>query len=253
MKRKSNLLALVLTTALAAGPVAALADQGSTGASTKTMQTNKDAVAQTTTSSNTSKSLVTTVDDAYSAMRDVRAARLALFDGQPKIADKMTNKALEKMTSAEKSEAKWGVKSKTGDPTLTYLPFDSSIALGEDFKVTPDNQKAVTKANKQIASGDSKGAADTLKAQDINVSISAALVAGKPAIADLKMAASEIGKGKFYEANLELKKIEDSVVIDQWGLNDLPAQAGKAQSSAAAKTTTGAAQSTTAQAKATAG
>lgn len=110
MKRNSKLLALMLSGTLVAGPLAygvlpALADQTSPAA---TNQKSADAVAKTTSSSNDTE-LLTTVDDAYTAMREVRAARLALFDGNTDMATQMTNDAIAKMQSAETSEAKWGV------------------------------------------------------------------------------------------------------------------------------------------------
>jgi hypothetical protein len=234
MKRNSKLLALMLSGTLVAGPLAygvlpALADQTSPAA---TNQKSPDAVAKTTTSSNDTE-LLTTVDDAYTAMREVRAARLALFDGNTDMATQMTNDAIAKMQSAETSEAKWGVPSKSGQQGVTYVPFDSSIMLGEGFTVTPDNSKAVSAANDQMAKGDAKGAAETLKASNIDVSVAAAMVPAKLSLTHLQDAAKLIKSGKYYEANLALKGVEDGVVIDQWGLAQLPRQAGQATKSSA--------------------
>jgi hypothetical protein len=229
MKRNTTLLALAMSGALIAGPMSYIAPAfaGSTpAASTQT----KDSVAKATASS-ANKQLLTTVNDAYTSMRDVRAARLALFDGNTDMAGKMTNDAIAKMKSAQASEAKWGVTSKAGKQGVTYVPFDSSIALGEDFSVTPDNAKTVSKANDQMAKGDAKGAAETLKSGDIAVSLSAALVPAKLSLTHLQDAANLIKKGSYYEANLALKGVEEGVVIDQWALNDLPQQAGNTQTS----------------------
>jgi hypothetical protein len=236
MKRTNRTLALVMSGALIAGPLAyttmpAFADTAPAAATQ-----NNDAVAKTTANS-TDTQLLTTVDDAFTAMRETRAARLALFDGNTDMAGKMTNDAVTKMKAAEGAEAKWGVPSKSGKKGVTYVPFDSSIALGEDFTVTPDNAKAVGKANDQMAKGNAKGAADTLKASDIDVSISAALVPAKLSLTHLQDAANLIKKGNYYEANLALKAVEDGVVIDQWGLNDLPQQAGHAAASQSSATT----------------
>ncbi|KEO51587.1 YfdX family protein [Thioclava pacifica] len=242
MKRNSKILALMLSGTLVAGPLAfnalpALADQAQPAA---TSPQGTDAVAKTTASS-TDNELLSTVDDAYTAMREVRAARLALFDGNTDMATKMTNDAIAKMQSAETSEAKWGVPSKSGQQGVTYVPFDSSITLGEDFIVTPDNAKAVSAANDQMAKGNAKGAAETLKASNIDVSVAAAMVPAKLSLSHLQDAAKLIKAGNYYEANLALKGVEDGVVIDQWGLADLPQQAGhatKSSSNAAAPQST---------------
>lgn len=238
MKRSTKFLALALSSALIAGPASyemAFAGTATNAAATTTSQSG-DAVAKATSSS-TDTDLLTTVDDAYTAMRDVRAARLALFDGQTDMASKMTSDAVAKMQSAVKLEAKWGVPSKSGQKGVTYVPFDSSVALGESFTVTPDNQKAVSKANDQMAKGDAKGAADTLKANNIDVSIAAAMVPAKLSLTHLQDAQKLMKSGNYYEANLALKGVEDGVVIDQWGLNDLPQQAGHATKSSSNATT----------------
>lgn len=105
--------------------------------------------------------------------------------------------------------------------------------LGEGFTVTPDNSKAVSAANDQMAKGDAKGAAETLKASNIDVSVAAAMVPAKLSLTHLQDAAKLIKSGKYYEANLALKGVEDGVVIDQWGLAQLPRQAGQATKSSA--------------------
>ena len=237
MKRNTKILALLMSGALLAGPFAYSTAPAFASTAAATTTQGKDAVAKTTASS-ANKQLLTTVDDAFAAMRETRAARLALFDGNTDLAGKMTSDAISKMKSAQASEAKWGVSTKAGKTGVTYVPFDSSIALGEDFTVTPDNAKAVSKANDQMAKGDAKSAADTLKASDIDVSVSAALVPAKLSLTHLQDAANLIKKGSYYEANLALKAVEDGVVIDQWSLNDLPKQAGNATTKQSSKATT---------------
>ncbi|PFG62825.1 YfdX protein [Thioclava sp. ES.031] len=241
MERSKKFLALALSSALIAGPASfemanaatTSSNSNSSGTAMQSAQSQgNDAVSQTTASS-TDKDLLTTVNDAYTAMREVRAARLAIFDGNTDMATKMTKDATAKMQAAEKAESKWGVPSKAGKKGVTYLPFDSSIALGESFTVTPDNQKAVGKANQQMAQGNAKAAAKTLKDNDIDVSISAAMVPAKASLAHLQDASKLIKSGNYYEANLALKGVEDSVVIDQWGLDNLPQQAGNATKSSA--------------------
>lgn len=95
-------------------------------------------------------------------------------------------------------------------------------------------EKAVGKANGQMAKGDTKGAADTLKASNINVSVAAAMVPASQSVTQLQDAEKKIKSGNFYEANLALKKVEDGVVIDQWALNDVPQQAGHAHQTSSA-------------------
>jgi len=229
MKSVRSPLAILLAGTIAAIPLAGFAEQAanSTAAPAATAPAKTpDAVAAATASS-ADQDLVTTVDDAFKAMREVRAARLALFDGNSEAAGQMVQAAVTDMTAAQAAEKDFGIASKTGTPDTVYLPIDTSIALGEGFTVTPDNQAQVKAANDQMAKGNAKAAAETLKAANIDVSVSVAMVPAATAMTHLQDAASLVKDGKYYEANLALKAVEDMVVVDTWALSDVPAQAAK--------------------------
>lgn len=224
-------LAILLAGTLAATPLAGLAEPAANSPAAPAatapapVPAPKAAAAQPASPS-ASQDLVTTVDDALKAMREIRAARLALFDGNTGAAGPMVTAAAADMTAAQKAEKDYGIASKSGTPDTVYLPIETSIALAEGFTATPDTKGPVKAANDQMAKGNTRAAAETLKAANIDVAVSVALVPAGAALTHLTDAEALIRDGKYYEANLALKAVEDLVVVDTWSLADVPQQTG---------------------------
>lgn len=227
-------LAILLAGTLAAIPLAGLAEPAANSpaapaAAAPAPVPAPKAAAQPSAqpaSPSASQDLVTTVDDALKAMREIRAARLALFDGNTGAAGPMVTAAAADMTAAQKAEKDYGIASKSGTPDTVYLPIETSIALAEGFTATPDTKGPVKAANDQMAKGNTRAAAETLKAANIDVAVSVALVPAGFALTHLTDAEALIKDGKYYEANLALKAVEDLVVVDTWSLADVPQQTG---------------------------
>lgn len=224
-------LAILLAGTLAATPLAGLAEPAANSPAAPAatapapVPAPKAAAAQPASPS-ASQDLVTTVDDALKAMREIRDARLALFDGNTGAAGPMVTAAAADMTAAQKAEKDYGIASKSGTPDTVYLPIETSIALAEGFTATPDTKGPVKAANDQMAKGNTRAAAETLKAANIDVAVSVALVPAGAALTHLTDAEALIKDGKYYEANLALKAVEDLVVVDTWSLADVPQQTG---------------------------
>jgi len=233
MKPNSRFLALTLAGTLAAAPVIS-----SVAAFAETPAQPPTAGSKTTDSSASDKAVLTTVNDARDAMAHVHYARMALFNGDTELARKLTDSALSEMDAAQAAADNWAVPSKTGDSGLKYLPFDSSLSLAEDFVAMPDNAKALDSANRKLATGDSKGAVEDLKAGDIAVSVSAAMIPARDATEELRNAQSLMEAGKYYEAGMSLKAIEDMAVVDTWAADAVPEQPGHAKQTAQSTTAT---------------
>lgn len=228
MKPNTRFLALTLAGALAAAPVI------SSVAAFAETPAQPPAAAPKSATGTQDKAVLTTVSDAYDAMRDVHLARIAIFNGDTEGAKRLAQSALDKMQAAQKTEADWAVPSKSGKAGVQYLPFDSSFALSEDFVASPDNAKAVSDANAKIATGDSKGAVDLLKSHDIALSVSAAMIPASDAVTELRHAQENLNLGKYYEASLSLKAVEDMAVIDNWTADAVPEQPGQTHQAAQA-------------------
>lgn len=181
-----------------------------------------DAVAAATTEE---KALLKTVDEAYKAMREVRAARLAIFNGQVDVATNLVKDAATDMQAAQASLPTHAIKGrKAPDAEDAYLPIDASMTLAEGFVPSAEKQATIDEANQHLANGDGEKAAEVLKLAKIDVTISTALIPAKAGLAHIQDAAKLMGEQKYYEANLALKAAESLVVIDSYSLDAVPRQ-----------------------------
>ncbi|WP_346892310.1 YfdX family protein [uncultured Roseibium sp.] len=224
--KSATALALLATVGAGALQVApALAESKAPAATEQTAAAPaKDAVA-TATQSSEDNAILKTANDAYKAIREVRAARLAIFNGQPDQATEFVNKAQADFKAAQAAMDTYAIKDKkTPKEGDSYLPFDSSLSLAEGFVPTQDKQQSLVKANEYLAKGNSKKAVEILKLANVDVSVSAALIPAKAGLAHVTDAAKLIGEKKYYEANLALKAIEDSVVVENYSVDEVPVQ-----------------------------
>lgn len=173
---------------------------------------------------------IKTSDAAYRVMRDVQATRLAIFNGLTDEATKLVSTAQKDAAEAIKDAKQYGIDIKK--PTTdgdSYVPIDASIALADSFVPTPEKAEHIEKANEHIKAGDKKQAVEVLRLAEIDVVFSTVVVPIKFASAHIDDAAKLIAQGKYYEANLALKAIEDSLVFESFGIEEVPKQA-RAQS-----------------------
>lgn len=152
--------------------------------------------------------VMTTADETYKAMREIHAARLAIFNGSPDEATAFIGAAQADM------EAVGGRLREDA-----YIPFDTSLALAKDFEPTAEKQASIEEANRDIARGAREQAVAVLKAAKIGVTVSAALIPVFASLQHVKDAAALLGQKKYYEANLALKAVEDSVVFNTHSAN----------------------------------
>lgn len=172
----------------------------------------------------TSKSALQLSEDAYKVLRSVRATRVAIFDGQPVLAAKHITTSKADANTALKDAQKFTLETKSKTKLDdTYIPFDSDLSLSRTFTVTPENAKHIENANKHFKKGDRTKAIEVLKLANIDVEFSAALLPIKFAITKISDAEKLISAGKYYEANLALKSLEDAVVIETFGIDEMPA------------------------------
>ena len=174
-----------------------------------------------------SKTLDKISSEGNAAMRDLRRARVALFNGQPESAKKYLDSAKEELGTVEKQAPELVVtinsQRKIGDKTVAtdkvtetsdYIPIDTWLMLSEDFVATPEKNASIKEANKHMQNGDKKKAIDVLKAYDIGVSESRMLMPVKATINNVDKAIAFMNEHKYYEANLSLKSAEGGLIVD---------------------------------------
>ena len=172
--------------------------------------------------------------DGFMAMRAVREARIAIFNGEPKVAVEIMDKANKALDAASKDESLFIADMKTlaekkaahGTTTaattkaMIWIPIDGQIALADSYVPTPEKKEHIAKANEHLKNGRAKEAIEELRLGEINVTYTRVLMpltATKKCLADAMSLANE---HKYYEANLALKAAEDGVILDSVGLTD---------------------------------
>jgi hypothetical protein len=173
------------------------------------------------------KLLDTVSKEGGSAMQDVRWARVAIFDGQPKQAEKILEQAKKDLTTVEKQAPKMVVtvntKEQLGDKTVDaekttqatdLIPIDAALTLSEDFTATPEKTKQIAKANEHLKKGETSKAVEVLHEADIGVGVTRTLMPVKSTSTHVDKAIELLKDHKYYEANLALKAAEDGQVVD---------------------------------------
>ena len=199
-------------------------------AGTETTVPEKTAVVTKTAADATSpyatqKELLKTADAALATLTNVRSARKALFDNDIETAKTDLAKATKALTEGEADlKALHVADTDKTNGKAEYLPFDMSMMLTDNFQPTAENKEALQKAGSLMQSGDKDNAIEVLRVASVDLNISAALLPDTPSAASLKKAAEMIDGKNFFGANLELKAIEDSVIVRTFGINAIPVQ-----------------------------
>lgn len=186
-----------------------------------------------TTNQAKSETAIKSVDEAFRAMREIRAARLAIFDGSTDVAANLVDAAASDMTKAKTADANAMPATAKAGMASDLVPFDVWMNLGEDYVMTPAKQQTVAKANEHLAKGERQKAVETLRLANINILTTAALVPTDMAVKQLGEASQLLKAGKFYDANLALKAIEDGIIIRAFDIDGVP-NAAPAKAAAAA-------------------
>ena len=162
-------------------------------------------------------------DDALMTMRNVGGARLAIFNGTPDKAQLYADAAVTRVNATLKDADKYALDIKesklNGDE---YVPFNTDLTVAETFKPNKENLEHISSANKHMQKGETGKAIQTLKVNGIDVALTTEMIPIQAARTHILDAAKLIGDGKYYEANLALKAVEDSVVTDIFNTDAIP-------------------------------
>ena len=164
--------------------------------------------------------------EGNTAMREVRWARVAIFDGQPRYAEKILDAAKKNLDAVEKQAPQLMVALKSeekaaGEKPLTGLiPIDAWLVLSEDYVSTPEKEANIKKANEHLKKGEKAKAIEVLRAADIGVSVTRILMPLKSTVKNVDKAIALLKENKYYEANLALKGAQDGLITDTMGLEE---------------------------------
>ncbi len=167
--------------------------------------------------------LIKVSEDAAMTVRNLRGARLAIFNGTPDKAQVFADAAAKRVEAALKDVDDYALDIKKpvqdGDK---YVPFSAGLAVAEGFVPSEAKMEHIARANEHLHKGERKKAIEALKLGEIDVALTTELVPLKLAKSHIDDATKLIGEGKYYEANLALKAVDDAVVIETFSVDALP-------------------------------
>lgn len=189
---------------------------------TKTADSAKVAAVSSKQGTIQQEELAKIAKQGFDAVNDIQQAREALFDGNVDESTKLVDTAasLLKDDSADwKAFTKVPVNTKDikGKAVLKddqYVVINSTLVLAEDFKPTEDQQAKLVEAGKKINEGDEKGGINDFKLANIALSEKLVLLPLHSAQKAVATAQKQIKDKQYYEANLTLKSVVDSLVSD---------------------------------------
>jgi hypothetical protein len=126
--------------------------------------------------------------EGFTALQDMRHARVALFDDQIEGAEKYLENAKKNLDAAEKKapELTVSAKSKTEEtPRTDFIPIDAWLVLSEDFIPSPEKKEKINAANEHLKKGETDKAVEILRLADIGVSVTRLLMPLKLTMAHL--------------------------------------------------------------------
>jgi hypothetical protein len=169
--------------------------------------------------------------DGSRAIREIGLARVAIFNGDPKLASDLIAKAKASVAKAEQEAPTFtlkvsdvangkGVGTASEPGKAQMVPVDGDLVLAEDFVPTPEKRARIDKANEHFRNGKAKEALEELRLGDISVMYTRAWMPLAAANKHLDQATKFMGAHKYYEANLALKAIGDSITVDSVAINE---------------------------------
>jgi hypothetical protein len=171
--------------------------------------------------------------DGNNAIREINGARVAIFDGNPKLASDLLTKAKASVAKAAQEAPTFKVKITTsvagkdlGTSSETdkaaLVPVDGQLVLADDFVSTPEKQARIKKANEHFRNGKNKEALEELRLGEIEVMYNRVWMPLASTTKHIGQAMKLMDDHKYYEANLALKAIGDSLSVDSVKLTDVP-------------------------------
>jgi len=181
----------------------------------------------------TTQGLMKVSHEGYAAMRAVRAARVAIFNGQPNVAIQMLNTAKTNLAAAAKNAPMFVANTETtvngkmvaDEMTVgkvNWVPIDGQFSLADTFVVSPQKAAHIQKANGHFQNGQSKQAIEELRLASIDVTCTRVLMPLTATTNCVAEATKLVGQQKYYEANVALKAAEDGLVMNSANWFEMP-------------------------------
>ncbi|MEO9102961.1 MAG: YfdX family protein [Burkholderiaceae bacterium] len=283
--RSSIALAGALLFAAAAGPVfaqntnpaaggnVATAPSGSTQSASKDASQSAGGQAQQSTGQSAAPHQLSAHDrealklsqEGLGAMRSVHAARIAIFDGDTKMAKQLLSTAESSLQAAAKdvttlqgNAKKAGnnnVNASTSGPSTDstqtadsksagtsgnkadYVPIDGQMTMADGFIATPASNGQDAKSGQSSAQAKDGAPKENLKLAAVDATFTRVMMPLETTTQHVDAAAKLIDQQKYYEANQALKAAEEGLMIDVIALEGRPMDGAPKGSDSSANST----------------
>jgi hypothetical protein len=171
------------------------------------------------------KTLMKLSQDGFSAMRSVRAARIALFNGKTESVSELLSAAKVSLEAAEKEAPSFMVKvnetlngknveNETETRKVDLIPIDATLAVADDYIPTNEKKLHIAKANEHFKKGQHKEAMNELRLAEVDLNYTRTLMPITATMKRVDQAIKLLAEHKYYEANLALKAAEDGLTVE---------------------------------------
>ncbi|MGD9540209.1 YfdX family protein [Methylocystis sp.] len=192
------------------------------------------------------RALMQLSQDGISALRAIRSARIALFNGKPEIVSQLLDSAEASLRTAENEAPSFTIKasetingkdaeSATASQKLDLIPIDATLALADNYVPTRENQAHIAKANEHLKNGEQKAAIEELRLAEVDLKYTRILMPIEATKKHVDQAVQLLGEHKYYEANLALKAVDDGLTVETVNLVDQTSRQGAGAQKPAAK------------------
>ena len=159
-------------------------------------------------------------EDGAKAARTVSLARVAIFDGQTQEAKDLLDQAKTALDAAAKDVDKLAIKTSKHNDLGPMVPIDARLSVIDAYTLTPEKKAEIGKVNEHLRKGETKKALEVLRPIDVQLTLTSMFMPLNPTTKAVEQAKTLLADHQYYEANLALKKAEDSWVIDSQGFVD---------------------------------
>ncbi|WP_196223503.1 YfdX family protein [Roseibium sp. RKSG952] len=149
----------------------------------------------------------------------VRAARLALFDGNLDQAKEIVSAS---RGAIDEHAAKFSVH--LSDSKGYALPVDSGLKFSDGFEPTDQHGASITQAGVMIQEGRVDEAIKVMSKAGVELDVAVVMLPVGATATHLEQALTDIEAGQIHKANMALKAVETSTVIQDFKPGNLPAQ-----------------------------
>lgn len=219
MNRK-QLLTTTIASILATGMIGA--SVGSAFAMGKTPSAQAATKSQTASDKKAEQELVKVSKNARLSMRDLQNARWAIFNGNTNQAQTFADAARLRIGKADNESEKYALDVKAPKANDSYVPYDAEMTVMDSFQANGNHSTKIARVTKHKHQSEKPNKNDTLKLTDTDVVLSTDMVPVNFAKAHIDHASTLINQGKYYQANLALKAVDDAVFVQSYALEDVP-------------------------------